>query len=223
MRAGATAGALAILLFVAAALVIGSRPGMDASGADVAANLAAHRTRIQVGCALNAATAPLWVWFLATVASLARAYGPGARRAGEVAFGSGLVFVAVFLVDVSALAVSALRPGDLVGAPELASALRDFEWLAIAMASFAGAGVLGAFGVLALRHKAVWPEWLGWLAAIASVAYSLRIGALFTTNGGFVADGVLGLYVPVIAFAGWTLTASLSLALMPSSRHPGQA
>jgi hypothetical protein len=39
------------------------------------------------------------------------------------------------------------------------------------------------------------------------------VGALFTTEGAFAADGVLGLWVPVIAFAGWTLIASVVLAL----------
>lgn len=54
---------------------------------------------------------------------------------------------------------------------------------------------------------------LGWLAAAAAPAYALRVGTLFTTNGAFAANGVLGLFVPVIAFAGWMLVASVALAL----------
>jgi hypothetical protein len=178
----------------------------------VAADLEERRTRIQVACAINAAVAPFLVLFLATVASLTRAGGPGARRAGAVAYGCGLVFVALFLADVTALAVSALRPENLVAAPELAAALRDFEWLAMGMAAPAASAVLAAFAVLALREKAVWPGWLGWLAAFAAGAYALRVGTLFTTQGAFAADGLLGLYVPVGAFAAWTLLASAQLA-----------
>jgi hypothetical protein len=170
--------------------------------------------------------APFLVWFLATVASLTRAGGPGARRAGAVAYGCGLVFVALFLADVTALAVSALRPENLVAAPELAAALRDFEWLAMGMAAPAASAVLAAFAVLALREKAVWPDWLGWLAALAAGAYALRVGTLFTTEGAFAADGLLGLYVPVGAFAAWTLLASAGLAWRlhadPSARGVGR-
>lgn len=210
---GAAAGAVAIALFVVGALIVGERPDFDASGAEVAAHLDQERTRIQVGSAFLAAVAPFFVWFLATVASLTRAGGPGAQRAGTVANGCGVIFIALFLADVTSLAVGALRPENMAAAPELAVALRDFEFLAMGMAAFAAAGVLAAFAVLALRDKAIWPRWLGLLAAIAAPAYALRVGTLFTTEGAFAADGVLGLYVPVIAFAGWTLLGSVVLAL----------
>jgi hypothetical protein len=155
----------------------------------------------------------LFVWFLATVASLARAGGPGARRAGLFAFGCGLVFSALFLVDVTALAVSALRPENMAEAPELAAALRDFEWLAMGMAAFFVSATLGAFAVLTLRDGMLWPRWLGRFAVVAALAYALRVGTLFTTEGAFAADGVLGLWVPVIAVAGWIAIASVVLAL----------
>jgi hypothetical protein len=101
----------------------------------------------------------------------------------------------------------------MAAAPELAAALHDVSWLAMGMAAFLASGVLAAFAVLALRDKAIWPEWLGRLAAIAALAYALRVGTLFTTEGAFAADGVLGLYVPVIAAAGWILVGSIVLAL----------
>lgn len=170
-----------------------------------------------MGTAFLAGAAPFFVWFLATVTSPARAGGPGARQAGAVAYGCGLIFVALFLADVTTLAVSALRPENISAEPELAAALRDFEFLAMGIATPVASGMLVALAVLARRDRVVWPEWLGWLAALAAVAYALRIGTLFTTEGAFAADGALGLYVPVIAFAGWTFLASVVLA----RRHPG--
>jgi hypothetical protein len=219
---GAAAGAIAIALFLVGSLVMGTPPDFDAPGREVAAYFDEERTRIQVGSAIHAAWTPLFVWFLATVASLTRAGGPGARRAGAFAFGCGLVFIALFLADVAALAVGALRPESMAAAPELAAALHDFSWLAMGMAAFLVSGTLVAFAVLALRDKAIWPEWLGWLAAIAALAYTLRVGTLFTTEGGFAADGVLGLYVPVIAVGAWIVLASVSLALrLRKSGAPG--
>jgi hypothetical protein len=210
---GAAAGAIAITLYVVGSLIIGTPPDFDASGAKVAAYLDDDRTRIQVGSAIHAAWTPLFVWFLATVASLARAGGPGARRAGTIAYGCGLVFIALFLVDVTALTVGALRPENMAAAPELATALHDISWLAMGMAALFVSGVLASFAVLSLRDKAIWPQWLGWLAVIAALAYALRIGTLFTTAGPFAADGVLGLWVPVVAAAGWIVVGSVVLAL----------
>ena len=211
MRYGAAAGAIGVVLFVVATAVQGERPAFDASGAQVVAHLAEHRTQIQVSCALFALSVPLLVWFFATVASLARAAGPAPGRAGAFAYGCGLIFSALFLADVTTLAVGALRPENMARDLELAIALRDIEFLLMGMAAFMAAAALAAFAVIALREKAVWPEWLGLLAAIAAVAYSLRTGTLFTTTGPFAADGVLGLWVPVIAFAGWTVLASAVL------------
>jgi hypothetical protein len=220
---GAAAGAIAIGMYVIGSLVIGAPPDFDASGAEVAAYLGENRTRIQVGSAIHAAWAPLFVWFLATVASLTRAGGPETRRAGAVAYGCGVTFLALFLADVSSLAVGALRPENMAAAPDLAAALHDFSWLAMGMAAFLVSGALAAFAVVALRDKALWPEWLGWLAVVAAIAYALRVGTLFTTEGAFAADGVLGLWLPVIAAAGWILVGSAVLALkVRSVSEPGE-
>ena len=215
-RLGAGAGAAAIALYLVGSLVMGTPPDFDAPGAEVAAWLDEHRAQIQVGAAIHAAWAPLFVWFLVTVASLARAGGTGARRAGLVALGCGLVFLALFLVDVTALVVAALRPENMAADPELAVALHDVSWLAMGMAAPAVSAVLGAFAVLALRDGALWPRWLGLLAALAAGAYMLRVGTLFTTDGVFAADGLLGLWVPVVAAAGWILAGSVALAVRNS-------
>jgi hypothetical protein len=205
-RAGALAGAVAVLLFLAGALLVGSRPGFDETGPELADWLASNQARVQVGCALFALAGPLLVWFLATVASQARAAGEAARRAGLVAFGCGLVFLTLFLADVTTLAVAALRPER---SSDLAVLLRDLELLAMGIAAPAAAATLAAFAVLALRYGALWPRWLGWLSAFAAVAYMLRIGTLFTTDGPFAADGVLGVGVPVAAIAATLLAASV--------------
>lgn len=220
---GAAAGAIAIVGYVVGSIVIGTPPDFGAPGSQVAAYLDENRTRIQVGSAIHAAWAPLFVWFLATVASLTQAGRPAARRAGGVAYGCGLAFIALFLADVASLAVGALRPGGMAASPELATALHDFSWLAMGMAAFLVSGVLTAFAVLALRDNAIWPRWLGWLAVVAAALYALRVGTLFTTHGAFAADGVLGLWVPVISAAGWIVLGSVVLTVkLRSVPEPGE-
>ena len=210
---GAAAGALAILLFAAGGLVIGGQPGFDDSGAAVAAHLEEKQARIQVACALYAAMGPLLIWFLATVVSQTHGGPEGARRAAQIAMVLGVAFLTLFLADITTLAVGALRPENMAAAPELASALRDFEWLAMGVAAPLGAAMLAAFAVLALRDGLVWPRWLGWLAAIGAPVYGLRVGTLFSTDGVFAADGLLGLQAPVAAIGLWFLAASAVLAL----------
>ena len=220
-RAGAAAGAIGIGLFVAGALVIGERPDFDATGVQLAAFFEDHRDDIRLGVALDAAAVPFLVWFLATVASLARGGGDDnrQRRAATLAFGCGLVFSAVFLADLTALAAGAMRPGHMTDNPELATTLVDFEFLAMGAAAPAVVMMLLAFAALSLRDRVIWPRWIGALAVLAAGAYALRVGTLFTTDGDFAADGWLGLYVPVGALAGWLVLASVWLATVRATRR----
>ena len=210
---GAAAGAAAILFFVAGFAVVGTPPGFDAPATRIAAWFGDDRTRIQVGSAIAAASTPFFIWFLATVHSLTRPLGSGARRAGVVAFGCGLIAVALFLADTTALLVAALRPENMRASPELASALFDFSFLALGVGAFAFAGVFAAYAVLVLRDRALWPAWLGWAAAVSAVLTAMRVGCVFTDSGPFAADGVFGFYAPVVAFTSWIAVASLALAV----------
>ena len=195
---GAAAGAAGAALFLVAALVQGGAPEFDSPAREVADWYGEERTRIQLSAALFAATTPLLVWFLAAVA----------RDAVPVAFGCGLVFVALFLVDITTLAVGALRPENMAANPELAATLRDLEWLLMGTAAFPAAAMLAAFALAGDRL----PRWLRVLAGVAAPLYLLRVGTLFTVDGVFAADGALGLYVPVAALTGWIFVASVALA-----------
>ena len=222
-RAGAGAGGIAIGLFVAGAFVIGDRPAYDSTGVQLAGFFEEHRDDIRLGVALDAAAVPFLVWFLATVASLARGGGDDnrQRRAATLAFGCGLVFCAVFLADLTALAAGAMRPGHMTDHPELATTLVHFELLAMGAAAPVVMMMLLAFAALALRDRVIWPRWIGALAVLAAGAYGLRAGTLFATHGDFAADGLLGLYVPVGGLTGWLVLASMRLAIGPVRRVNG--
>jgi hypothetical protein len=127
-------------------------------------------------------------------------YGAAAGAAGIVLFVAGSL-------------VMGDRPAFDAGGAEIAADLEENRTRIQGSASFVVSGVLAAFAVLVLGHAAVWPRWIGWLAAVAAALYLLRAGTLFATDGAFAADGVLGLYVPVVAVAGWVLIASVALAV----------
>ena len=205
-RLGAAAGALSILLYLVGAAWMGGEPAFDAPAGEVAAFFDENRTRVQVGAAFQAAWAPLFMWFLVTAGSLAASKSTG--RAAALALACGGIFVTLFLADVGSVAVAALRPDNQV--PEVVVSLRDFSWLAMAMAAPVASATIGALSGLALRSW-VWPRWLGILGVVVACVYALRIGTLFTTSGPFAADGVLGLWLPVVAIAGWIVLASVLL------------
>jgi hypothetical protein len=74
------------------------------------------------------------------------------------------------------------------------------------------ATMLAALAALPAGMDGLWPRWISQLGAVAALVYLLRTGTLFTAEGVFAADGLLGLYVPVAALLGWTLVASIALA-----------
>lgn len=209
----AIAGFAAVTLFGAGALVIGERPSFSAGGSELVAFIDAERTQIQIGTALIAAGVPFFICFLATVASLTGGGSRAVRQAGFWLFGCGLAFSTLFLADLTALAVSAMRPDNVAAAPEIAVALLDFEFAAMGIASFSVVGMLAAAAILALRHGVIWPRWIGGLAVAAAALYALRAGTIFTTDGAFAADGLLGIWVPVAALVAWMATAAVVLAL----------
>ena len=209
----AAAGFVGVALFGAGALVMGERPEFSSGGDELVAFIEANRTQIQVAAALDAAAVPFLICFLATVLSLTAQAGHAVRQTGLWLFGCGLAFLALFLADLTALAVSALRPANAAAAPEIVVALRDFELVAMGIAAFSAAAMLAAAALLALRHGSVWPRWIGGLAAGAAILYLLRAGTLFTTDGPFAADGLLGIWVPVGALLVWVSAAAAALAL----------
>lgn len=210
---GAAAGALGVCLFLAGGLISGDPPSFKASGSELASYYEENRTVIQINCALAALATPLLLWFFSTVSSLARENGVRSGRTASLAYGCIVAWAAVFFVDLSCLAVAALRPENLAAAPELATALHDLEWLTMGAAAPLIVTALLCAAALSLRDGAIWPRNLGWLAVGAAAAYALRVGVLFTTEGPFAADALLGLYVPVGGLVSWILFASVALAL----------
>lgn len=102
-RLGAAAGAGAVALYAAGGLLVGTPGDFGAPASEAVAYFRDRQAEIQLGSALFTASAPLLVWFLATVAALARDAGPGAGRAASVSFGCGVCALTLFMSDVAAL------------------------------------------------------------------------------------------------------------------------
>lgn len=208
-RYGAASGIAAVILFGIGFFIVPEPPNPDASAGEVASYFAEEDTAIQVGAAFVAASALLLLWFLATLTAVTR-ITEGGPRLSSTAFGAGVIAIALLLADVTAFAVGAFRPENMQASPELAQALLDFSVLALGVGSVVFAGLFLAMGLLSLRLQAL-PAWLGWTALLVAILTALRLGSIFTTEGVFGPDGVLGFWAGLIGFAAWTLAASITL------------
>ena len=93
--------------------------------------------------------------------------------------------------------------------------------LAVVSGAPALAGLTALFAAsakVALRHGA-FSRGIGWLLVLAALAQPFAVGAMLTDSGVFSGDGVLGLILPIVAFAVAIL--AMSGALVQRAGRPG--
>jgi len=203
-RRGAAGGIVAVLLFVFGfGLLTSGAPGFDAPGRDWAAQFTDHATRIQIGLLF------FFVWFLGSLRAAIAAAEGGTGRLASIAYGAGLVSVAVLVVGLTATATAAFRPEEVD--PNLTRALNDFGVLIGGPAAAAFTALFAATAIAGYRHGAL-PAPIAGFSALSAITQPLAFGVVFTTSGAFAADGVLGGYVPFATFGIAILTASWTLA-----------
>lgn len=207
---GALTGLAAVVLYVVGTLVLPKPPDFDAPAAEVSAYFADEQSGIQVATAFYAAAGGLFLWFIGTLASALR-QAEGGPRLSSIAFGAGVASVAIFAVDLTMFAVASLRADQGVLGAEIQQALFDAGNLGFASGAFVFAALYAASGLVILRKGGPLPEWMGWLAMLTSILIALRVGALFSTDGAFAADGLFGYWVGIVSFLVWTAIASVML------------
>jgi hypothetical protein len=213
-RYGAASGILAVVLLMVGFLgfVTPSVPDFDSSGTTWASFYSDHQSRIQAGVTIVGAGLFFFIWFLGSVRSaLARAEG-GQGRLTSIAYGGGLLSVGVLIVGASAIAVAALRPGELD--PNVTRALQD---LSVAMGAPGAAAFTAFFAAIAIvgyRYKAV-PAPVAGFAALAAIAQPLAFGVGVTDHGAFAGDGLVGGLIPIITFTIAVLALSIALMRRP--------
>jgi hypothetical protein len=208
-RYAAWSGLIFFILLVVAFAILPSPPDFDAPASDIADYYADHQDGIRVSVVLVTAALFFFVWFIATFRSALAAAEGGGRRLANLVYGTGLVATAGIGLAQGAVAVAALHPE--LTSPEVLRSLHDFSVVGFAPLT----GVFFAFFLasgLAIQRLGVLPAWLGVFACIVAVIQILGIGAMLTDDGAFAADGVLGGFLPLIAFAIWFPAASIALA-----------
>jgi hypothetical protein len=186
-------------------------PSAEDGGTAIAASIAEDRTGHQWSLLLGfLSDIAFLVFFAGAWSRLRRAEGRGGLFSGLFAI-AGTVFVATILVSEGlylALVTGTARVGDEPAVFTTLAVLND--WVGSAIIPAAVALFLGAAAAIVSTHTL--PHWLGWWAAVASVALIVSLAGVFEED---VDEGV----VAVFGFAGfilmvlWVLATSVVMLL----------
>jgi hypothetical protein len=192
---GAATGILAAILIFVGFGVFGDFPAADAPAGEWASFYRDNQTQIQIGATIVGVGVFFLLWFLGSLRSAIAVAEGGDGRLASIAFGGGVACVGFFILGLTAFETAAYRPD--VTAPQLTRALSDVGALVGAPAAAGFMALFGASAIAGYRHGA-FPAPVAGFSALAAVCAPLAFGVAFTDSGVFAADGVLGLWVPIV-------------------------
>ena len=221
-RAAAATGIVFVLLIVIGLfVVIPKAPAFDSSPARIQQFYIQHRHDLHVGLFIASFGCFFFVWFLGSLVSHLRAAEGREGRLTAIVFGSGLIFIADFIIALAVIAVAAFRPEQT--SAELIRALNDLGFLLAVTVALVATAFFAAIARLSLKTAAL-PSWLSWLAVLAAIGNGLAVGGVFKDTGAFSAgNGALAFYVPFISFLLWILLASIVLTARADVETPTRA
>ena len=168
-------GLLAIVLGVVAGVLASTwadEPGSKASGAEIASWMTDKSWQIIIAGWLWWLAGLAFLWFLASLRSVLGRGEGGDRRVTTIAFSSGTIAVALFMLGAAAIVsgAGAEEFSDRQITPSLAEALFVFGngegiFLAVELA----VGVLAVATAIVVLRTAVLPKWYGWLDLVYGV------------------------------------------------------
>jgi len=218
-RYGAATGVLAvILILVGYSLATQDIPDVNASADDWLGYVTDNQGQIQTGTTIVGIGVFFYIWFLGSLRSALSLAEGGSGRLASVAYAGGVVSATFFVIGLTATQASAFRTDAS------ADVVRGLSDIAIVCGAPAAAGFTALFAATAIvgyRHKAV-PAPVAGFSALAAVTQPLAFGVGVTDSGAFAADGVLGLWVPIVTFALAILTLSGALYRQPAPTGSSQ-
>ena len=208
-RYGAATGILFVLLVIIGFLVTPKPPAADASAAEVFEYVGDKQNALHAVQLIFAAAGFFFIWFIGTLRHSSPRPRAATARLANTAFGGGLIAVATLMVGFALAATAALHPARERPRAD-PRALVDASLIVPAVGAPAAAVFFAANGLSILRSGFL-PAWLGWLGLVTALFNLLGISAVYTDNGVFAADGVLGFFIGFLLFLIWILAASIVL------------
>ena len=205
---GALSGVVAvILIFVGFTIFASDIPNTDDPAQKWQAFFVNHQDRIQTGMTIIAIGAFFLIWFLGSLRDAIAEAEPGTRLA-SIAFGGGLVAVAILGAGTAGILAAALHPQGYD--PNLLRSWADFGVLAAAPAAAGFTALFAATAIAGYRHGAI-PAPIAGISALAAIGQAVAFFVGATDHGAFAPDGALGAFIPFVTFVIGVLALSITL------------
>jgi hypothetical protein len=217
---GAVTGIVFVVLIVIGFLIVTpTPPDLNAASDEWPRYFSEEQGAIRAGLVLVTIGWFFFIWFLGTVASTLR-IAAGTPRLPSIAFAGGILTAGSLFMAITALAVATLHPETR--SPELTRTLNDFAVMAGVPAIEGAVAFFGAIALVIFRSPSALPIWLAWLSATAAAVQLLSFGIIFTDEGAFAGDGVLGLFIPLaVALVTVAALSALLTAWARDAARPG--
>jgi hypothetical protein len=198
-RVAAAGGFIAVVLMILSVVLTGDGPTLDDPVEDVMAYFNDDADMHRASLVFSVLILPFFTVFLAGVASKLR---DSDREHGEawaiVAIAGGILIGAAVGTGDILMGALFLRGGDGLDA-SVVRVIFDGAVIAYVSAGVAIAALTGSVAASAVRHR-FWPEWYGWLSALAAaIGFASVAGVVWTSTTGFVVGSIA---LPALAI--WT-------------------
>jgi hypothetical protein len=208
---GMVTGVVSVILFVIGFLIVTPQPpDLSAPVDEWSQYYHDHDGAIRAGLVISTVATGFFIWFVGSLSSVLR-IAAGNPRLPTVAFGGGILLIgAIFIIEIAS-GVATLRPGEL--SPELTKTLNDVAVLTGLPGVAAATVFFGAIALVIFETRSGLPLWLGWLSLVTAALQLPALGIVFTDEGAFAGDGVLGLFVPLASAFITVVVISVTLTL----------
>lgn len=200
------------VFFIGLVLFMGFVPPQSpsASGQQIADAYLANLADIRIGIVLcSYSVALMATWGAAIAARTRRTEGafPVYTYTQVACIGVG-VMVAVFCFLV--WAVAAFRPDDV--SPEITRMLNDVGWFLFLFDVAPFMVWMAAVGLAILGNRSehrLMPRWVGYFSLWCAVGEAPAVLILFFKDGAFAFNGLVGFWLPLVAFFVWIMVLSI--------------
>jgi hypothetical protein len=212
-RWGAASGFAVLALGAMAAVIDAGTVSVRDPVETITAYFVDNRPALLAQSLLFVISTGILMWFLGSLRSfLARAEGRTGMLS-EVAFGAGMVYVAI------SLAAQAFQIGLAMAAESaiVQPALLGTAWALFSIASVPLAVTLCATAVVSFRARA-FPAWLGWLSLATAAAYLMLLCGIVVETGPLSPTGWIT-YAPYPLFGVWLASTTVVMVRRLGTRR----
>lgn len=203
-----------LLFFVGLILFMGFVPPQSplASGQEIANVYVADLAKIRVGiviCSFSVALMATWGAAIAARTQRTEREFPVYTYTQVASIGVG-VMVAVFCFLIWAIA--AFRPADID--PDMTRMLNDIGWFLFLFDVAPFMVWMAAVGLAILGNRSehrLAPRWVGYFSLWCAVGEAPAVLILFFKDGAFAYNGLVGFWLPLVAFFQWIMVLSVVL------------